>query len=338
MSGPTERFLAAGTPVSNLNEPISENYPTHAIFFSSPIGYTEFEIPDAQGSPVRKYRSLDSMLTACGYFIEFGPDTELPIFFSQMNPPYPRKLRYRLMEMTVPSERFNVFARPKDDQEHWSDPRTFDENATPSTPSYYEGLVDAARRPRPEFIRPYWMKEALKRIETTSSGNAVASHKFAYARPMADNILALIILPKLAIKDRVVPGSKPPQPDPRAMELAPFYEFDSWRVLAGKTQAHPVTGKPLDNRNRDNIMPPIVQITMVAIDEPSAVRLNLGLEGKPDWTRRLFRHVEKEDEYLKDLSDFEDAMNADPKFKPNYRVFTTDVVIRGSKWSREIGS
>jgi uncharacterized protein (TIGR02599 family) len=329
--GPTERFLGASPPIANLNTPIAENYPTHSIFFTAPIGYTEFEVPDAKGSPVRKFRSLDSMLTGCGYFIEFGADPEMPIFFSQMNPPYPKKLRYRLMEMTVPSERFNVFERPKDDNRHYSDPRAFDENN-----NFYEGLVDASRRPISAFVRPLWMKEALKRVETSSAGSSVANYRFAYARPMADNILALIILPKLAPEDRVVPNSKPPTPDPEALELAPFYEFDSWRVLAGKTETHPFTKAPLDNRNRDNILPPIVQLTMVAIDEASAVRLNLGMSDKPDWTRRLFRRADKEQEYLKDLSDFEDAMNADPVFKPNYRIFTTDVVIRGSKWSREV--
>jgi uncharacterized protein (TIGR02599 family) len=331
--GPMERFLGAAPAMAHLNEPVAENYPTHGIFFSAPIGYTEYEVTDAQGAPVRKYRSLDSMLTACGYFIEFGPEPELPIFFSQMNPPYPQKLRYRLMEMTVPSERFNIFARPKDDQRHYSDPRAFDENE-----NFYEGLVDKDRRPIAAFVRPLWMKEALKRVETSSAGTSVATHKFAYARPMADNVLALIILPKLAEKDRVIPGSKPPVPDPEALELAPYYEFDSWRVLAGKTETHPFTKVALDNRNRDNIQPPIVQLTMLAIDEPSAVRMNLGMTEKPDWTRRLFRRVEKEQDYLKDMSDFEDAMNADPKFRPNYRVFTTDVVIRGSKWSRELSN
>jgi uncharacterized protein (TIGR02599 family) len=87
---------------------------------------------------------------------------------------------------------------------------------------------------------------------------------------MAENIVGLIILPKLAERDRRTPSG---QADPKALELAPNYEFDSWRVLAGGT-ATPVgiTGANAasDNRARDNLLPPIVQIVMIAIDEPSA--------------------------------------------------------------------
>jgi hypothetical protein len=75
---------------------------------------------------------------------------------------------------------------------------------------------------------------------------------------------------------------------------------------------------------------------MVALDEPTAARMNLGLTGKPDWTKNFFKHVEREEDYLNDMADFEESMNKDPKYKNiNYRVFTTDVVIRGSKWSRD---
>lgn len=324
ISGPTTRILGGSNQISNLNEPVDENYPTHSMFFTAPIGFTERTVP---GRNYLEYRGLNAMLSAVGYFVEFGDDTDKPDFLKSLQPTYPARLRYRLMEMIVPGERFNVYTRPQDDPRH-SDPRIFDE--TGANGAYYKGLVNTARRPIDAFVRPYWMKEALRRVD------ARPGHRFAYARPMADNIVALIILPKVATKDRLNYGSNPPTPDPNALELAPFYQFDSWRVLSGTTETHPVTSVKLDNRSRDNLLPPIVQVTMVAIDEPSAIRMNLGITGKPQWTSGLFEKVEVEDDYRRDIRDLENKIKKDPKY-PNvaYRIFTTDVVIRGSKWSRD---
>jgi uncharacterized protein (TIGR02599 family) len=100
------------------------------------------------GVEVRTLRRLDSLMNACGYFLEFGDDPDRPKFFRDMQPKYPEKNRYRLMEMTVPAERFNIYSRPKDDA-RLSDPRVFAEDKT-----YYTGMVDVSRNPQ-AFVRPF---------------------------------------------------------------------------------------------------------------------------------------------------------------------------------------
>lgn len=328
ISGPMERILSGTPMITNVNQPISENYPTHAMFFPAPIGFTERMGRSGPGTYL-EFRSLSSMLSAVGYFVEFGDETDRPEFLKSLQPPYPSKLRYRLMEMIVPGEKYNVYARPVDSERH-SDPRVFNETGVDG--AYYQGMVNTARRPIDPFVRPYWMKEALRRVPSEPG------YRFAYARPIADNIVALIILPKVAPRDRVDFNSSAtnPVPDPKALELAPYYEYDSWRVLSGTTETHPVSRVKLDNRSRDNLLPPIVQVTMVAIDETSANRMNLGITGKPDWTNGLFKEVRMESEYQQDIEDLEKNLRTDPRFPNiNFRIFTTDVVIRGSKWSRD---
>ena len=45
------------------------------------------------------------------------------------------------------------------------------------------------------------MKEGLRRI----AGSQGSAAKFFYSHPLAENVVALIILPKLAVRDRATP-------------------------------------------------------------------------------------------------------------------------------------
>jgi uncharacterized protein (TIGR02599 family) len=138
---------------------------------------------------------------------------------------------------------------------------------------------------------------------------------------MAENVIGMIVLPKVPPEDRDTPSS---------LELAPSYQYDSWRILRGDAgEADPKTGA------RDNLLPPIVQIVMIALDADSAGRLPNELAEPPKWTEGLFEKVEDERDLQEDLEKLEEVLKADPA-RLNYRVFTTDVVLRGSKWSGEV--
>ena len=312
ISGSTARFFGASPQVSNLSAPLADAYPTHAVFFQAPIGYTE-ELPTTGSVKLPYYRNLDSLLATCGYFIEYGVDADRPAFINTMSPKLPDRYRFRLMEMTIPSERLTTFARPTDDLGS-SDPRTFDENN-----AYYGGMVDANRNSRSNWVRPLWMKEAFARTTTTP-------YRFTYAHVRAENVIALVILPKLAEKDRV--------PKATDLELAPEYEFDSWRILAGKTTKDPVTNISLDNTARDNLLPPIIQVTMVAVDEKAVARFGPDASKMQTWTKGLFTKAKLVSDYTADIQTLEQRLIDDP-YKPNYRIFTADIVLRGSKWSRD---
>jgi uncharacterized protein (TIGR02599 family) len=329
ISAPAPAIFNAAPILTGLNAPADESYPTHAVFFHAPLGYTtEIE----QGTTdVRRFRALDSLMAATGYFIEFGDDPDLPTFLREMQPPYPAKYRYRLVELTLPAEKLNIYERPQDDT-RLNDPRIFNERN-----DYYEGLVNTDRSPVASYVRPLWMRQALARelVPGSSSGQ----HRFKHGHVMADNIVALIILPKLAERDRRRRSSSTStQPDPDYLELAPHFMYDSWRTLSGGTATDPITRSRVDNRARENLLPPTVQLTMIAIDEPSALRMNASPSKMPKWTQNRFKRVETVQQFDEEMESLTEAIQKDPEFPNiNFRVFTTDVVIRGSKWSRDPG-
>ena len=184
ISGPTARFFKAAPALSFISTPVDTAYPTHAVFFQAPIGYTE-EVATVGTAKIQTFRNLDSLLATCGYFIEYGTEADRPAFIK-----LPDRYRYRLMEMTIPSEHLTIFQRYKlggsADDLGSVDPRVFDENI-----GYYGGMVDTSRNPRAGWVRPLWMKEAFLPTPT-------APFRFTYAHVRAENIIALIILPKLS--------------------------------------------------------------------------------------------------------------------------------------------
>ncbi|MDB6153058.1 MAG: Verru Chthon cassette protein [Chthoniobacteraceae bacterium] len=322
ISGPTRRFFGSTPQLINLSTPVDKAYPGHAMFFQAPIGFTEE--PDSDKYQAPKFRNLDSLLTACGYFVEYGPETDRPEFLAKMSPPPSLKYRFRLMEMTVPTEHLQVYYRPQNkDDIGYADPRIFDRSN-----NYYVGMTDSKRKSNPNWNRPLWMEEAFLREKVTG----VPIDRFRYAHVRADNIVGMIILPKLAEKDRVIPGTK--SHDSKQLALAPEYEFDSWRILSGGTVNSYDLKIKLDNTARDNLLPPIVQVTMIAVDEASMVRANASESNIPSWLDGLFLNVKTVDDYMDDVRKLEKKLLDDPN-KPNYRIFSTDVLLRASKWSRD---
>lgn len=74
----------------------------HAIFFQSPMGETG-----------QAYDSLNTLLNACGYYVQFGSDangTSLsgrPAFLETLN--LPLRHRFRLMELSQPAEKLKIY-------------------------------------------------------------------------------------------------------------------------------------------------------------------------------------------------------------------------------------
>jgi len=138
------------------------------------------------------------------------------------------------------------------------------------------------------------------------------------ARVLADNIIAFIVLPKLTSRE-----------DATGTALAPNYSYDTTAVGQGSVSK---------SYNSKNQLPPVVQISMVAIDETSALRMtaadNSALQAK---LSTLFTDASK---YQSDLViDSADASQSLEEYLASkniaYRVFTTNVSIKGAKWSRE---
>jgi uncharacterized protein (TIGR02599 family) len=89
----------------------------------------------------------------------------------------------------------------------------------------------------------------------------------------------------------------------------------------------------VDNVARDNLLPPVVQVTMVAIDEPFMSRLAPDESTAPKWTAGLFKKAKTDADYRHDVAALEKELRKEARL--NYRIFSTDLVLRGSKWSRD---
>ena len=132
------------------------------------------------------------------------------------------------------------------------------------------------------------------------------------ALPIADNVIALILWPKLSDRDSVTAG------------WTDSYEYDS---RAGSLASQPV---------RMNQLPPIVNVIMVAIDARSADRLGDSLKTVIDSAMDgLFDTLSTSDprqNIQDDLAELEIRLKAEGI---SYRIFESAVPLREARWSKE---
>ncbi len=129
---------------------------------------------------------------------------------------------------------------------------------------------------------------------------------------LTENIVAFVVLPKLSRADSEDAISKG-----KVSELADDFEYDTRKVTAAGVT--------------DYQLPPVVEVVMVAIDEVSAQRLcqdnttpDLGVAGG---LSNLFKDASLLETDLKKLTD------ALVQKRAAYRVFRSEVALRGAKWS-----
>ena len=137
---------------------------------------------------------------------------------------------------------------------------------------------------------------------------------------LAENVVALVILPKLGAQDEQNLENAGTIPNaPIGTSLAPNYTYDSTNPNVSNAALNP-----------KNQLPPEMQITMVAIDEASAIRLAQTKGATmPDFGQgSLFADATKMASDLKTLQDNLAAQHV------TFHVFTTSVSIAGAKWSR----
>jgi uncharacterized protein (TIGR02599 family) len=226
-------------------------------------------------------------------------------------------------------------------------------NVTGYFPEYTSDLAD-----RPKFLRSgtpmqpeRWrfrltelneVSESLLVYRTTAAGTASFSWfqtplkstnaTIRSTRVLAENIVALVILPHRSPNDPV-PAGAPAQ-------IAPNYSYDSRSYVLKPTD-------PLALLAR-NQLPPMVQVTMVVIDERSAERLQSLLGSAPGNIKTATNMLaltsgasglflkpsqsasEDQAQYVADLKTLTDKLT---ELKLTYRVFSTDVSILQAKWS-----
>jgi uncharacterized protein (TIGR02599 family) len=204
--------------------------------------------------------------------------------------------RFRLMELIEPTESLSIYTYTSG------------------------GVAGTASTGSPNYTDQAWFTNPLGAATTE-------------AHVLADNIIALVLLPKLS------PADDPDANNPALAGtlLAPNYSYDTTKT--GNVGNSPGTNPGLlDSKNQ---LPPIVQVSMVAISEDSAKRIAANpavlaaLQGK---INGLFTAANGAANLNADLRAAPDgSANSLEQFlitnKISYRIFTSDVSIKAAKWS-----
>ena len=286
------------------------NRPTHAVFFQAPLGFVDDDVTLRANKPEQSHKPLNNLLNTWGYFLEVDDDLGLvPEFLRKTIPP---RTRSRLMELMETSETVKI-DDPTSEPVSLTDPSkpVYPKDSNWDNPKYLGWFVNPIKRPAPN--RP--------------------------VRVLAENVLALVILPRLTPQDEAARAKlKPPKTD----LLSPLYDYDSKR-LSNTAQgiANPTLKAKDPDLNPKNQLPPVVTVAMVAIDETSARRLASISNGDPTLgldLRTIFNEANKMDDDPKTVAPGDgDLANLEAQLiskKLNYRIFVSNIAIRGAKWSR----
>lgn len=270
----------------------------HAVFFQAPFGYV------GQGRRADRFSGLETLVNSWGYFVEFRGDAlERPPFLDG-RPGLRERHRFRLVEFRPAAQSNRIFA---EDLKSRSDRR----------PAAYREWFATARQGGVNAGANY------------REGPAESGRREMTTRVVADNVVALIVSPRVSAGDRVAGGGRP------VTFIAPDFAYDSrrWQWQSG--------GNPLGGDERArltmNELPPLVDIVLIAIDEASAERLDtLGFGGErmpPLVPDGLFRRAEQLDDDLRRLEDRLSGVDGVLGLRVDHEVFRTTVQMRASKWS-----
>ena len=250
--------------------------PGHAVFFNAPLGFTAEST--STGRPV--YSNMEMLLNSWGYFVEFSTDKNDRPSFLNKDTTIKERLRYRLMEFRQPSENLSIYSEPMEELK--------------SKTGLYR-----------------WFLKGDTGVNSTVNRQETLEPKAVRTvRPVSENIIALILSPRLPEFDKNEPDF-----------IAPNYIYDSREFQWGAK----------DDRTRlsHHQLPPLIQVTMVAVDEIDMARwLTINGSREPDFVAdglfKAQRSLEQDLETLRDELDSE---------KVRHRVFTTTIRMRESKWT-----
>jgi uncharacterized protein (TIGR02599 family) len=164
-------------------------------------------------------------------------------------------------------------------------------------------------------------------------------NKAGSARPVhavAENVIAMVLLPRLSAMDEATRLADTKIPKANKL-LSPYFDYDSTRSNNYAIPNLPAGSLP-HQINPFNQLPPVVQVVMVALDELSANRLateakvarNLDLDVLLENLFQKAEQLESREGGKGDLALLEERL-MDRKLK--YRIFTSNVSLRGARWS-----
>lgn len=263
-----------------------------------------FQAPLGLVADTANYHGLDNLINTWGYCIEYGDDSQLrPGFLSSLNQPPPLRYRYRMVELQEPSDSFSLY---------FKEASANGGNAAYTDKTWFSdvlGNIPKASDPKPP-VRPVHV--------------------------LAENIVAMVILPKLTKADQKTASGDALYDD---SSLSPYYLYDSTSTSnysqssPNYTPPDPDTPKARVDLNPKNQLPSVVQITMVAVDEASFKRYQATFQHDPTSPPDFgFGAGAKSADYGTDLQALQSTLAGS---RLDYRVFTTTVSLKAAKWSRD---
>lgn len=223
-SGRMSNLMANAPGVSH----IPAYRPTHGVFFQAPVGQVDNNSSAGYTTPETDNEALTESLNTWGFFLELADDKDfVPDFLAGTIKP---RIRSRLMELRQSTESLNVY-------------KEIANNLAASN-----GTYAPITAPDNSASALKWFTDPI-----TATPNRPV-------RVLAENIVALIVLPRLSQEDEAARLRSNPKSTPS--DLCPFYEYDSTATNPNDPQI-----------NTKHQLPPVVQTIMVAIDEVTAARL-----------------------------------------------------------------
>lgn len=299
------RFRTGITEKLLTDIPDGKQRPTHAIFFQAPLGFVDDDLGQAAATGGSR-KPLNNLLNTWGFYVEVNDDADMvPSFMSAIIPP---RRRSRLMEMMEPSETFKM--------------------DNPSQTSDSQGNILTAD---PNWDNPKYLDWFLGPIRNNTPTHTTV-------RALSENVIALIILPKLTAQDEAARAAAVP---PKTGMLCPVFDYDSKRLSNAENALNqPLLPASDPELNPKNQLPPVVMVTMVALDETSAARVVdqaidiPGLINSNDLFKKANILEENNDTPEPGDGDLAKLEKKLVEKKLTYRIFTSNVGIRGAKWSR----
>lgn len=133
----------------------------------------------------------------------------------------------------------------------------------------------------------------------------------SHLNPLAENILTIVVAPR----DSLEAGTA--ARDQTFSQIAPYYEFDSNDESDGR-------------KSFAQQVPPLVRVTMVAIDEAAATRFENGAAIPSELMTALNGAFLSTQKYTEDVQSVSAALN---NLKISHKIFSSLVLLRSSKWS-----
>ncbi len=235
------------------------------------------------------YRNLNNIFNGRGYVVTFGGNEKYrPSFIKGA-----QRYRFRLMEFRPPAEANQVFADGGKERLA-GNPQEFR--------SWYTQKTD---------VRNFALEVDRRAAEgePRTNGDVPPQGNFEdHLNPLAENILTLVISPRDTLESTGSGRSD------TYSSIASNYEYDSNDTSDDFTQFA-------------QQVPPVVRVTMVAIDEASAVQNENGSTMPDMIPDGLFQSTSKYEDDIKELTE---ALNAK---RINHKVFSSMVMLRSAKWS-----